>query len=195
MGILKKNIVLFFISLPIFCSGQNKKLFDILPVRDGKVNYHDTIYVSDKSSADIKNKITEWLASIDSHLANISSKERMESMDDHSFVSGMPNENFFTIKWKQPTWSNYQGANNLKVYVWYSIKLTAFENGYYYEISDLRIKRIQPRSFSHPFPSYVNVTMEKVNTSTTEEKAKIICIEVDEEIKKAISSLEQFMKT
>jgi len=53
---MKKIIDLFFLTIPFVSSGQDKKLFDILPVTNGKVNYHDTIYLS-KSRGDLENKI------------------------------------------------------------------------------------------------------------------------------------------
>ena len=167
-------------------------MFDVLPLTNGKVNYHDTIYPGNKSRVDLENKIAEWYAVSYKRLAEFPDKE---SKDNHSSDAGTINEDYFVIKWKQPAWSKYEGANNLKVYVWYAIKITAFENSYNYEIANFKIIRHQQRSFSHPFPSYVDVTLENINSATTDEKAKIISNEVDKEVKKIISSLEQFMKT
>jgi len=181
---LKKIIVLFFLSLPFFSSGQDKKLFDVLPVADGKVNYHDTVYLSNKSSEDLKARITKWYA--DSY-AQVTKGSDHASMDQHSY--------YFVIKWKQPVWSKYPGANNLKVNVWYSVSLTAFENGYYYEITNFKIKRYERKSFLKPFPSYVDVTVENINSATTDEKAKIVCNEIDKQVREIVSLLKEFMKS
>lgn len=191
---MKTNFALFFLSLPFFSSGQDKKLFDVLPVSNGKVNYHDSVFLNNKSLVDLESKITQWYAVTDRHLAEFSDKG---SMDENSTDTGIIHKDYFIIKWKQPSWSKQydEGSNNLKVYVWHSIKLTAFENGYHYEITNFRIKRSERKSFVKPFPSFVDVTLENINSATTDEKAKIISNEVDSEIKKIIRSLEQFMKS
>ena len=187
-------MVLFLLSFPFLGSGQDKKLFDILPVTNGKVNYHDTVRLNNKSLADLENKITKWYAVSYKRMAKFSDKE---SMDNRSSDPGTINKDYFIIKWKQPVWSKRydEGANNLKVYVWHSIKLTAFKNGYYYEITNFRIMRNERKSFLKPFPSYVDVTPENMTRATTDEKAKIVSNEIDKEVKKIISSLEQFMKS
>lgn len=190
---MKKTMVLLLLSFPFLSSGQDKKLFDILPVTNGKVNYHDTVHLDNKSLVNLENKITKWYAVSYKRLAKFPDKE---SIDDRSLDTGIIRD-YFVIKWKQPSWSKRYdaGANNLKVYVWHSIKLIAFENGYYYEITNFKIIRNERKSFLKPFPSNVDVTPENMNSATTDEKAKIVSNEIDEEVKKIISSLEQFMKS
>ena len=188
---MKKNIYIFFLAIPFVSSGQDKKLFDILPVTNGKVNYHDTIYLN-KSREELANKIAQWYVASNKHAAKFSDEE---SLDTHFSDTGIINQDYFIVKWKQPMWAKQYaaGSNNLKVYVWHSIKLIAFENSCYYEISHFRIKRSEKKSFLKPFPSYVDVTLENISNATTVEKAKIVCSEIDEEVNKIIISLKQFL--
>lgn len=187
---VKKIIYIFFLT-PFVSFGQDNKLFDILPVTNGKVNYHDTIYIN-KSRGELANKVTQWYVASNKHAAKLSDKERIAT---HFADTGIINQDYFIVKWKQPMWTKQYdaGSNNLKVYVWHSIKLTAFENSCYYEISNFRIKRSEKKTFLKPFPSYVDVTLEHISDATTVEKAKIVCNKIDEEVKKIIISLKQFL--
>src|SRR5258705_8055451 len=108
---MKKFVIFFYLSLPFFSSGQDKKLFNILPVTNGKVNYHDTVHLNNKRLVDLENKIAKWYAASYKRLAKFSDKK---SMDAHSPDTGIIKD-YFIIKWKQPVWSKYEGANNLKV--------------------------------------------------------------------------------
>lgn len=190
---MRKFAGFLFLSLPLFSDGQDKKLNGVLPLTNDKVNYHDTINLDKINRQNIVAKILKWYATSYKELTEYSDTVSVFDQPDSSQISC---RGYHNAKWKVPLFSGHRSEadNNLKVHVWHSIKLTAFDNGYYYEITNFKVERFKMKTLLNPFSSYIDIKLEDINTKTSEKKAEIFCIDVDKKIKKLISSINQFIK-
>ncbi len=174
-----KTLLSIFLILTIPSFGQNEKLFDILPIKEGKVIYTDVVIVDSTDKVKLYSKVKKWF------IEQYKSAKDVIQLDDkeNGEVIG---KGFFETNWQNSF------ISELKVNVWHTIKIYIKDNRFKYEITNFTLKY------------YVGGT--RYSTGSTVEEAiedfgkdrvrntKNYFVTVDSEIVSIISSLINFMK-
>lgn len=168
-----------FLILAIPSLGQEKKLFDILPVINGKVNYTGIVIVDSTDKLKLYTKAKKWF------IKQYRSAKDVIQLDDKENAEVIGKGFFETI------WEN-SFTSERKVNVWHTVKIYLKDNKFKYEITDITLRYyVEASMFSEP--SNEEVAIENFGRDRKRNTKKYFA-QVDAEVMSIISSLVKFMK-
>lgn len=175
------NKVLFslFLILTIPSFGQEEKLFDILPMKNGKVTYTGIVTVDSINKIKLYNNVKKWF------IEQYRSAKDVIQLDDkeNGEVIG---KGFFETNWQ------YTFVDERKVNVWHTVKIYLKDNKFKYEITNFTLKYYVEGSM---YSAGKNVEEAIENFGKDRERnTKKYFAQVDAEVTSIISSLLNFMK-
>lgn len=163
------KILLLAILFSFGCKGQNN-LMDILPIKEGKVNYTKVLEVEGVSKEKLYKRAKHWLTSSYEYPDSI-----IQTDDSYQEIMGLGN---FKVLW---------GPNDypsLYVEVFQTINIKLREGRYQYEITNFIIKKYGMESQLEIF---------QMNDKKNTRHNKLFYENIDQKIKELISSLENSM--
>lgn len=180
------NTVRHFILFTLFIILSNltysqEKFLELLPMKDGKVNYNDVVLVDSCSKDRLYLKAKHWF--IDSYR---SAKDVIQLDDKEN--GELIGKGFFETYWQILFYAGQQ------INVWYTVKIQMKENKFRYEITDFRIKYYSAPTSKYDSGSDVDLPLEEWNKQRPENLRKV-CKKIDIEIQNTISTLKSTMKS
>lgn len=177
---MKRTFLTLLLFFAEFVYGQDTKLLDILPLKDGKVTYAGVVQVDSVDKNQLYTRAKKWF--VDTYK---SAKDVIQLDDkENGEVIG---KGFFKTMW-QVTFISSQEVN-----VWHTIKISVKDNRFRYEITAFRFRYyVSPSTYTRG--QDVDVALEDFGKSR-EKNSKKFYAQVDTEVKATIESIEKFMKS
>lgn len=161
-------------------SYSQEKLFDILPIKYGKVTYTGIVSVDSTNKSKLYYKVKKWFVE-----QYRSAKDVIQLDDkDNGEVIG---KGFFETDWQ------YTAIDQRKVNVWHTVKIYLKDNKFKYEITDFTLKYYEERTW-YSAGKNVHEAIENFGYDRERNTKKYFAI-IDAEITSIITSLLNFMKT
>jgi hypothetical protein len=176
---MSKFFTALFLLLAVSSFGQDEKLLDVLPMKDGKVTYTGIIQVDSSDKSKLYNKAKKWFI------------EQYKSAKDVIQLDDKENGEIIGKGYFETVWQMGFGIAQ-KVNDWHTVKVSVKDNKFKYEITDFRVKYYVSSS-QYSRGSDVDVSIEDFGKNR-EKNAKKYYAQVDKEVISIISSLEKFMK-
>ncbi len=171
------TIIIYLVT--VNCYSQDK-LLNILPLKDGKVNYSGVVTIDSVNKDELYNRSNLWF--VDTYK---SSKDVIQ-LDDKA-NGNLVGKGYFDVYWM------YSFVMGLDVSIWHTVKLQFKDGKYKYEIYDFNVK-YYVSSDQYTSGHYVDEPLETWNNSRKKNMLKLYP-KIDEQVKSMISSLEKYVRT
>lgn len=177
---MKKILLTLLVFSVSFIYGQETRLLNVLPFKDGKVIYAGVVRVDSVEKEQLYKRSKRWF--VDTYK---SAKAVIEIDDqENGEVIG---KGYFKTLW------DVDFLSSREVNVWHTIKLSVKDNRFRYEITDFRIRyHVLPNTFTSE--EDIDVTIEDFGEGRKKNTKKFYA-QVDAEVRALIVSIEKFMKS
>lgn len=176
---MKTKLLFLALILSEISYAQEDKLLDILPIKDGKVNYTSVVSVDSASKDQLYTRAKRWFA------------EAFKSAQD---VIQLDDKESGEIIGKGAYQTSYQAtfAMSLTTWVNFKVNISVKDEKYKYEITSFTVKYIKPSGSS--IASADDTPIESWNNNREENKKKFL-VKVNDFVTSLVKSIEDQMKS
>jgi hypothetical protein len=173
-----KRLTLLFACCLISAIGSTQdNVLNILPLKDGKVNYSGVVNVDSVNKAELYNRAKHWL------VETYNSAKDVIQIDDKENGEIM-GKGYFEVYW---TITFYAGQN---VGIWNTLRIQAKDGRYRYEITDFHVKYTYTDKYRS---NQVDQPLETWDQWRPGNLKKVL-LQIDEKMQGMISSLKDYME-